>query len=113
MAGEWLLEKLKQRGGSDSDYCDIVTGTVVSASPLRVQLSNEMVIGQEFITLGKNIGKQKIIGTATFDGKQQDITITVDNSLQVGDEVAMIRSDGGQEFYLFERGTGEDAEVDE
>lgn len=113
MAGERLLKRLHQRGGSDSDYCDLVTGTVISTSPLRVQLSNDMIIDDNFITLGKAIGKRKIIGTATIDGKQQDITITVDNSLQVGDEVALIRSDGGQEFYLFERGTGEDAEVDE
>ena len=104
MAGEWLLEQLRKRGGSDSDYCDVVTGTVISVSPLRVQLSNEMVIGQEFITLGKNIGQQTITGTATFDGKTGKISIDIDNSLQEGDSVTMIRADGGQEFYLFERG---------
>ena len=108
MAGEWLLEKLNQRGGSDSDYCDIVTGTVISTSPLQVQLSNDMVIDQNFITLGKNIGKYDIIGTATIDDKSSDITITVDNSLMEGDSVAMIRADGGQEFYLFERGMSSD-----
>lgn len=104
MAGEWLLEQLRRRGGSDSDYCDVVTGTVVRVSPLRVQLSNEMVIGQEFITLGKNIGQQTIIGTATFGGKTEKISIDIDNSLQEGDSVTLIRADGGQEFYLFERG---------
>lgn len=113
MAGERLLEMLHKRGGSDSDYSDIVTGTVISVSPLQVQLSNDMIIDDNFITLGKAIGQYDLIGTATIDDKQKDITIAVDNSLLVGDEVAMIRADGGQEFYLFERGQGEDAEDDE
>ena len=66
MAGERLLKRLHQRGGSDSDYCDLVTGTVISTSPLRVQLSNDMIIDDNFITLGKAIGKRKLIGINLF-----------------------------------------------
>jgi hypothetical protein len=33
-------------------------------------------------------------------------TFTFDNSLRVGDKVTMIRADGGQQFYLFEREGG-------
>ena len=44
MAGELIIEMLKNRGGKDSDYADVVYGEVTSDKPLKVQLSNNMVL---------------------------------------------------------------------
>ncbi|PEG86829.1 MULTISPECIES: DUF2577 domain-containing protein [unclassified Lactobacillus] len=129
MAGKRLYELMTKRGGKPSDYSDVVYGTVISAKPLKVQLSNNMVLTDDFIVLGKHIGKFKLQGKAiikgiadmNFDGKEGKATITkselefkkkkmyieFDNSLEKGDKVTMIRLDGGQQFYLFER-LGED-----
>ena len=57
MAGKRLYELMTQRGGKPSDYTDVVYGTVISAKPLKVQLSNNMVLTDDFIVLGKHIGK--------------------------------------------------------
>ena len=129
MAGKRLYELMTKRGGKPSDYSDVVYGTVISAKPLKVQLSNNMVLTDDFIVLGKHIGKFKLQGKVimkgsadmNFDGKEGKATITkselefkkkkmyieFDNSLEKGDKVTMIRLDGGQQFYLFER-LGED-----
>ena len=129
MAGKRLYELMTKRGGKPSDYSDVVYGTVISPKPLKVQLSNNMVLTNDFIILGKHIGKFKLQGKAiikgiadmNFDGKEGKATITkselefkkkkmyieFDNSLEKGDKVTMIRLDGGQQFYLFER-LGED-----
>lgn len=129
MAGKRLYELMTKRGGKPSDYSDVVYGTVISPKPLKVQLSNNMVLTNDFIVLGKHIGKFKLQGNAimkgsadmNFDGKEGKATITkselefkkkkmyieFDNSLEKGDKVTMIRLDGGQQFYLFER-IGED-----
>ena len=129
MAGKRLYELMTQRGGKPSDYSDVVYGTVISAKPLKVQLSNNMVLTDDFIVLGKHIGKFKLQGNAimkgsadmTFHGhhdtaniskadlsfKKTSMYIEFDNSLESGDKVTMIREDGGQQFYLFER-LGED-----
>lgn len=118
-----------QRGGKSSDYSDVVYGTVINTSPLKIQLSNNMVLTSDFIILGKHIGKFKLQGKAimkgsadmTFHGhheaadikkanlefKKKSMYIEFDNSLEKGDKVTMIRLDGGQQFYLFER-IGED-----
>ncbi len=118
-----------QRGGKSSDYSDVVYGTVINTSPLKIQLSNNMVLTSDFIILGKHIGKFKLQGKAimkgsadmTFHGhheaadikkanlefKKKSMYIEFDNSLEKGDKVTMIREDGGQQFYLFER-IGED-----
>ena len=129
MAGKRLYELMTQRGGKPSDYSDVVYGTVINAKPLKVQLSNNMVLTDDFIVLGKHIGKFKLQGNAimkgsadmTFHGhhdkaniskadlsfKKTSMYIEFDNSLEKGDKVTMIRLDGGQQFYLFER-LGED-----
>ena len=120
---------MTKRGGKPSDYSDVVYGIVISAKPLKVQLSNNMVLTDDFIVLGKHIGKFKLQGNAimkgsadmTFHGhhdtasiskadlsfKKTSMYIEFDNSLEKGDKVTMIREDGGQQFYLFER-LGED-----
>lgn len=129
MAGKRLYELMTKRGGKPSDYSDVVYGTVINPKPLKVQLSNNMVLTNDFIILGKHIGKFKLQGNAimkgsadmTFHGhhdkaniskadlsfKKTSMYIEFDNSLEKGDKVTMIRLDGGQQFYLFER-LGED-----
>lgn len=66
MAGERLYELMTSKGGKDSDYADVVFGTVISAEPLKVQLANNMVITEDFIDLGRHIGKIKLAGKAKF-----------------------------------------------
>ncbi|RMC50824.1 DUF2577 family protein [Lactobacillus sp. ESL0225] len=122
MAGELLIKMLKERGGKDSEYSDVVYGVVNSIKPLKVQLANNIVIDDNFIVLGKHIGKFKLPGKAKIEVKShsdqignvsgnrptvsEDITfkeMEFDNRLKKGDKVTMIRMDGGQQFYLFER----------
>ena len=110
MAGKRLYELMIKRGGKPSDYSDVVYGTVISTKPLKVQLSNNMILTDDFIVLGKHIGKFKIKGKVTqhkHDEVKGNIELEIDNSLESGDKVTMIREDGGQQFYLFER-IGED-----
>ena len=101
---------LTERGGSDSEYSDVVYGRVISTVPLKVQISNSMIIDDNFIVLGKHIGSFSMSGSLTTSeekkGKDGEKTFTFDNSLKVGDKVTMIRADGGQQFYLFEREGG-------
>lgn len=107
MAGEYLMDLFNNRGGKDSEYSDVVYGLVTSAKPLKVQLSNSMVIDDNFIILGKHIGKYKLDAKATIKGEKVTIKdMEFDNSLKKGDKVTMIRMDGGQQFYLFEREEG-------
>ena len=128
MAGEQLIKMLTERGGSDSEYSDVVYGRVISTAPLKVQISNSMIIDDNFIVLGKHIGSFSMSGSLTtsdtffkvvtpslartvaekpkIEKTTKPATFTFDNSLKVGDKVTMIRADGGQQFYLFEREGG-------
>lgn len=56
---------LTERGGSDSEYSDVVYGRVINTSPLKVQISNSMIIDDNFIVLGKHIGSFSMSGSLT------------------------------------------------
>ena len=99
MAGEWLLSMLKSRGGSQSDYADVVYGTVVGTTPLQVQLGNNLMLTIVFLTTGRAVSDYETI--VKVDGSDKKVQIK--NGLKTGDHVAMIRSDGGQSFYIFDK----------
>ncbi|WP_407346396.1 hypothetical protein [Lactococcus petauri] len=40
MAGEWIIEKLTEQGGKDSQYSDVLFGTVTSDNPIEVLVGN-------------------------------------------------------------------------
>lgn len=129
MAGERLYKLIKGQHTPSSERSDIVYGKVLNPKPLKVQLSNQMVLDENFIVLGKHIGKFKLQGKSRLKGNanvtfhshnqtaeihnadikfpKTEFYIEFDNSLEKGDKVTMIRCDGGQKFYLFER-VGED-----
>lgn len=99
MAGEWLLRQIGARGGNKSDYSDVVYGTVVSVTPLQVQISNNMILTSSFLVTGRAVSDYTT--TIRIDDGEKEITVR--NGLQSGDHVAMIRGDGGQTFYIFDK----------
>lgn len=103
MAGERLLKMLNDRGGNDSDYSDIVFGTVISTSPLKIQISNQMVLTDAFLNLSREVTDYWI--KVKIDGEKKKVKVL--NALKDGDGVTMIRQDGGQQFYVLEKTEGE------
>jgi len=113
MAGEQLIAMMNAKGGNDSDYADIVYGKVISIDPLKIQTSNQMILSESFLVLGRSVTKHKerikvlshsdTIGEVSGNRPVVMETIEIDGSLQVNDEVTMIRFDGGQQFYVLER----------
>lgn len=99
MAGEWIINQMKARGGNANEYADIVFSTVISTKPLKVQLSEKITLDAPFLIVGNSVTDHDL--KITMDGKQKTITIT--NGLKPGDKVAMFRMDGGQQFYIFDK----------
>ena len=134
MAGERLVKLLHANDKNPSESADIMYGKVIQVKPLKVQLANNMVIDDNFIELGKHIGKFRVQGKiktkvevkehadkigevsgtrptvkeeAKLDfPKKPDPSkfyLEIDNSLELDDKVTLLRCEGGQRFYLFER----------
>jgi len=129
MAGERLYRFIAGQHTPSSERADIAYGVVTSINPLRVQLANNLVLDDNFLVLGKHIGKFKVQGKAMMKGNaemtfhnhhdtaniskanlnfpKKEMYLEIDNSLEKNDKVAMLRMDGGQQYYIFER-LGED-----
>lgn len=100
------------RASRPSDYC---IGTVVGVNPLEIKISQNMVIGEEFLKLTRDVTDYKMEVTmnakkvyhtthiepfVTWIDKQE---ITIHNSLKLGEKVLLIRKSGGQEYLVANR----------
>lgn len=95
MAGEKLIQFIQEQGGKDSDYADLLYGTVLSISPLSVKADTGMELTSEFL----NTGKYNKPRTVLIDNEEK----TIIEPLNVGDSVSLIRGHKGQRFYILDR----------
>lgn len=95
MAGEWMIRKLTEQGGKDSQYSDVLFGTVTSANPVEVLVGNNMPLPNSLINTGRFNKTRKV----EIDGSES----TVVERLKTGDRVALLRGHGGQTFYILDK----------
>lgn len=101
----------------------VVFGKVTSVSPLKINVEQKMILGEAQLILSRNVTDFKtsmtIGNTQTYyytgvppNTSQMDVghkhaigkaEVTVHNSLAVGDEVILIRQQGGQKFIVWDR----------
>ncbi len=123
---------------------NVYFGTVESASPLKINVEQKMVLGESQLVLTRNVTDYKMLiavdmdtesasdsHTHTFQGKTQkegepehdhefkgstaevssthshhiagEQEITIRNSLVAGDEVLLVRQQGGQKYIVWDR----------
>ena len=101
----------------------VMFGTVISASPLKINVEQKMTLDKAQLILARNVTDfktQMTIGntqTYYWTGTEENpipvdvghkhaigkTTVTVHNGLVVGDEVLLIRMQGGQKFIVWDR----------
>lgn len=102
---------------------DLRFGTVTSVNPLKVTITNQMVIPESLLIVPEKLTDYTIDvtplnwvtenrsggggGYESFSSHNHDITgrkkMIIHNALKVGDKVALIRKQGGQAFYILDR----------
>lgn len=102
--------------------CDLRLGTVVTDSPVNVQLSNQDILEEDELIIPEYLTDYEVeITTAGYgwitdkreggsgdpsyeahdhDINQQKKTVKVHGALKTGDQVVLIRESGGQNFYV-------------
>lgn len=105
----------------NSQPTDLRTGTVVSVSPLKVQITNVFTVPESMLIVPRHLTDYTVDVTVNWDtentnGEDEVHSFTshkhnivgrkkikVHNALQVGDKIALIRKKGGQSFYILDR----------
>lgn len=65
-----------------SKPCDVVIGTIVSESPLKVRINQKMALTSNFVSMTQT-AKSRL--------------------LKNGDKVLMLRQSGGQRYYIMDK----------
>lgn len=114
----------------DGQMCDLRFGTVVSVSPLKIQITNLLTLPQSVLIVPEHLTNHKVSVTVDWETNQYQHshtvtdsegegcsvsndthkhkvngtkTITINNALKVNDKVALIRKTGGQSYYILDR----------
>lgn len=103
-----MLDQLKRiaQSTNNSDVpCTFLFGTVVSTSPLKVQVDNRFIIeGAALVTLRPQMGGER--NTHTHKVKISGVEYTTEKEkqtyygLQNGDKLALLRERGGQRYLV-------------
>lgn len=95
MAGEKLARAIKRGQTKPSELADIVYGTIVSSSPIKIRREDGLEIPSTFIELSQIAKGLRV----RIDGKDIEII----RGIKAGDRVRMLQAQKSQVFYVLER----------
>lgn len=106
--------KKSSRGVQErSKPCDIVYGTVISVSPLKVYVDQKLTLEKENLVLTRAVvdyeidlirGKRVSYGLKGWEFPEVDKwRHKVLNRLEIDDKVIMIRAHGGQQYVIIDK----------
>ena len=118
-----LVEVIKQisvEAMNAQNPTGIVYGKVISAEPLQIQINSKMTLDETFLVLTKNVSDYETETDISFAGEGvieidginerflkgiscTDAKIKMKNALKAGDEVVMIKMQGGQKFVVLDK----------
>lgn len=107
-----LLKQASVEANEASKPVCICYGKVVSAAPLKISVEQKLILGEAQLILTRNV--TDFITKVTVEWETEEAnshkhvisgkkTITIQNRLAVGDEVILIREQGGQNYVVVDR----------
>lgn len=103
-------------GASQAGYpADVMSGTVVAAKPLKIQVEQRFEISSDMIILPERLTDHEVKITLEKEHTEKagepehqhelsgDITVKVHGALKQGDRVVVIRQQGGQKFLVIDK----------
>lgn len=100
-----LMKVIKQAAAETveaGEPAGIVYGEVTSQEPLMVTVNPRLVLTKEFLLLTSQVRQHTVQMSGTDRiGKPEEYTVY--NSLQMGDEVIMIKQQGGQKYIILDK----------
>ena len=89
---------------------DVILGTVVGEKPLKIKVSQKLILSEEFLILTSQVCDYETIVTITdgISGAGHSHTVSrektvIHNVLKKGDQVVMIRQAGGQRYLVIDK----------
>lgn len=106
------MKRASSEARKASQPSDVMFGTVVSASPIKIQVSQKLTLSSMQLVVPRSLTKYKLSMTYDFDCSESEehthdikgtTEVTIDNSLKSGDRVVLIRQEGGQKYFVMDK----------
>lgn len=94
-----VLNRQSTESNATSYPLTMMYGTVISTSPLKINVEQKMVLDASFLTLTRNVTNYST--SVVIDGQTR--TVTIPNALKNGDTVVLLREQGGQKFVVMDK----------
>lgn len=100
---------------------DVMFGTVVSANPIKIQLTQKLTLGSAQLVLSRNVTDHTVSMTVNHTTENESggsgdssfashshaykgtKSFVVHNALKAGEEVVLMRQAGGQKYIVIDR----------
>ena len=94
-----LIKKTALEAVNASKPANMIFGKVVSVSPLKIKVDQKLILTSAQLVLSKCVTNH--ILSVTLDGELK--TMTVNNALNINEEVIMMQVSGGQKYIVIDR----------
>ena len=94
-----LIKQAAMDAVENHQMCDLRYGEVVSVSPIRVKITNQLTLPSSVLVVPQHLTNHTVSVTVDDEIKE----MTVNNALTIGDEVALLRKQGGQSYFILDR----------
>ena len=99
-----LLQVMKQNAketGNAERPVNICVGKVTSENPLKIRIDQKITLGKAQLVLTRNVTDYETeITVYGWENKQRT---TIHNALKAGEEVVLLRQQGGQKYVVLDR----------
>lgn len=83
---------------------DIRKGTVIEANPLRIKITNELILPESVLIVPQRLKTYDVdVFVDWSDDTSGNQKLTIRNSLTEGDNVILLRIPGGKQFYVLDK----------
>lgn len=119
-----IIKRAALEAMRNEQLCDLRFGTVISVSPLKVQVTNQFILPESVLIVPEHLTDHQVPVSFDWDTSMEVETetaseevpnhshtitsnktkkMTIHNTLKSGDKVALLRKTGGQTFYILDR----------
>lgn len=99
------LQQVANQTYKAGDPSDFVFGTVINDTPIKIQIDQKLILTEEFLILTSNVMDYKVKANMyAIGGSEGDKQyLMVYNGLKAGDEVIMLKNQGGQRYVVLDK----------
>lgn len=126
-----IIKEMAVQAVNASDPADVMFGTVLSVKPMQIKIDQKITLTSEFLVLCRNVTNYSTTISLDLNTSSETVThnhklknseettedastnhshsisgnqkITINNGLSVGDEVILLKMQGGQKYVVLDK----------